>query len=254
MVFVALMVSKSIRNLLIYFKSVASTFGNVRGSTPKPGAISLAHHGVLFLDELPEFSRSVLEAMREPLENHRVDISRVNGQVTYPAKFLLVAAMNPTPSGFFPDDPYGRCKDTPDQIARYQKKVSGPLLDRIDLHLEVPAVDIDALQAKSNPQNETSETVRQRVEKLHLKQIARQGCLNGDLTPKQIQQHVPVDQQGQVLLKNAVERMGISARSYHRILRVARTLADMSDSLDVHQNHLAEALSYRSFDRHSRSF
>lgn len=224
------------------------------GSTPKPGAISLAHHGVLFLDELPEFSRSVLEAMREPLENHRVDISRVNGQVTYPAKFLLVAAMNPTPSGFFPDDPYGRCKDTPDQIARYQKKVSGPLLDRIDLHLEVPAVDIDALQAKSNPQNETSETVRQRVEKLHLKQIARQGCLNGDLTPKQIQEHVPVDQQGQVLLKNAVERMGISARSYHRILRVARTLADMSDSLDVHQNHLAEALSYRSFDRHSRSF
>lgn len=223
------------------------------GSTPKPGAISLAHHGVLFLDELPEFSRSVLEALREPLENHRVDISRVNGQVTYPAKFLLVAAMNPTPSGFFPDDPYGRCKDTPDQIARYQKKVSGPLLDRIDLHLEVPAVDIDALQAKADPQSESSERVRQRVEKLHLKQMERQGCLNGDLTPKQIQRYVPIDQPGQALLKNAVERMGISARSYHRILRVARTLADMSGSSEVEQSHLAEALGYRSFDRQSRA-
>lgn len=148
---------------------------------------------------------------------------------------------------------FDSCKDTPDQIARYQKKVSGPLLDRIDLHLEVPAVDIDALQAKSNPQNETSDMVRQRVEKLHHMQMARQGCLNGDLSPKQIQEYVPIDQQGLVLLKNAVERMGISARSYHRILRVARTLADMSDSSDVLQTHLAEALSYRSFDRHSRS-
>ncbi|MDX1351850.1 MAG: YifB family Mg chelatase-like AAA ATPase, partial [Thiomicrorhabdus sp.] len=142
--------------------SAASMVGG--GSNPKPGALSLAHHGVLFLDELPEFNRAVLEALREPLETKSVNISRVNQHVNYPANSLLITAMNPSPSGFFPDDPLGRCKDTPDQILRYQKKISGPLLDRIDLHIEVPAVDIMDLQNSSQPNNEEpSVKVRERV-------------------------------------------------------------------------------------------
>ncbi len=232
--------------------SSASMVGG--GTIPKPGAISLAHHGVLFLDELPEFSRGVLEALREPLENHHVEISRVNHHIRYPSKFLLVAAMNPTPSGYFPDDPYGRCKDTPEQILRYQKKISGPLLDRIDLHIEIPPVDIDSLQHKRDQGSEDSRTIRGRVTRLHALQYERQGCLNGDLTPVQIQQLITIDDSGNRLLKNAVERMGISARSYHRILRVARSLADMAGSEQVESVHLAEALAYRSFDRNLGSF
>ncbi|MDG6778953.1 YifB family Mg chelatase-like AAA ATPase [Thiomicrorhabdus sp. zzn3] len=220
------------------------------GSVPKPGAISLAHHGVLFLDELPEFSRNVLEALREPLETRRVEISRVSQQASYPANFLLVAAMNPTPSGYFPDDPHGRCKDSPDQIARYQRKVSGPLLDRIDLHLEIPPVDFDSLQTNvSSTHEETSEQIRERVTRLHDMQRRRQGCLNSELTSVQIKEHIEIDQQGSQLLKNAIEKMGISARSYHRILRIARTLADMEGNDDVKVPHLAEAIGYRSFDR-----
>jgi len=219
------------------------------GSIPKPGAITLAHNGVLFLDELPEFTRPVLEALREPLETHQVEVSRVQQQVTFPAKFLLVAAMNPSPSGYFPDDPFGRCTDTPDQISRYQQKISGPLLDRIDLHLEVPPVDIEALQQVNDPQSESSSVVRQRVEAVRNRQFSRQGCLNSELTPNQIASLIPLDEMSQTILRNAVEKMGISARSYHRILRVARTLADMSQSEQVEAMHIAEALSYRSLDR-----
>lgn len=219
------------------------------GSVPKPGAISLAHNGVLFLDELPEFSRPVLEALREPLETHQVEVSRVQQQVTFPAKFLLIAAMNPSPSGFFSDDSFGRCTDTPDQIARYQQKISGPLLDRIDLHLEVPPVDIEALQQIKDPHAETSATVRERVAVLRKKQLQRQGCLNSELTSQQILEQVALDEMSQTILKNAVEKMGISARSYHRILRVARTLADMAQVEHVEAMHIAEALGYRSLDR-----
>ena len=219
------------------------------GSIPKPGAISLAHNGVLFLDELPEFTRPVLEALREPLETHQVEVTRIQQQVTFPAKFLLVAAMNPSPSGYFPDDAFGRCTDTPDQIARYQQKISGPLLDRIDLHLQVPPVDIESLQQVKDPNAENSAVVRNRVEAIRALQLQRQGCLNSELTPSQISDLIPLDEMSQVILKNAVEKMGISARSYHRILRVARTLADMQQSEKVAAAHIAEALGYRSFDR-----
>lgn len=222
------------------------------GSVPRPGAISLAHHGVLFLDELPEFSRPVLEALREPLENRQVVVSRVNGQVIFPAKFLLVAAMNPSPSGYFPDDPLGRCKDTPDQINRYQRKISGPLLDRIDLHLEIPPVDIQALQKAPAASGDTSQTVRARVTRLHARQLARQGCLNSELTPVQLQQWVALEPAATALLGKAAEKMGISARSYHRILRVARTLADMADETQVKVAHIAEAIGYSGFDRQGR--
>ena len=218
------------------------------GSIPKPGAISLAHNGLLFLDELPEFTRNVLEALREPLESKRVEISRVNQQVSFPANCLLVAAMNPSPSGFFPDDPLGRCKDTPDQIHRYQKKISGPLIDRIDLHLEVPAVDLSDLQGEG-VLGESSAQVRARVVNVRAFQLKRQGCLNCDLTPKDLKQYVVLDELSLAILDKAVNQLGISARGYHRILRIARTLADMERSSDVGSHHIAEALSYRTLDR-----
>lgn len=227
--------------------SSASMVGG--GSVPRPGAISLAHHGVLFLDELPEFARPVLEALREPLENRQVAVSRVNGQIIFPAKFLLVAAMNPSPSGYFPDDPLGRCKDTPDQISRYLRKISGPLLDRIDLHLEIPPVDIQALQREPSHRGESSAQVRERVARMHALQFARQGCLNSELSPAELQQLAVLDEPSKDLLSKASEKMGISARSYHRILRVARTLADMSGDDAVKVEHLAEAIGYRGFDR-----
>lgn len=218
------------------------------GSIPKPGAISLAHNGLLFLDELPEFTRNVLEALREPLESKRVEISRVNQQVSFPANCLLVAAMNPSPSGFFPDDPLGRCKDTPDQIHRYQKKISGPLIDRIDLHLEVPAVDLSDLQGEG-VLGESSAQVRARVVDVRALQLKRQGCLNCDLTPKDLKQYVVLDELSLAILDKAVNQLGISARGYHRILRIARTLADMERRTDVGSQHIAEALGYRTLDR-----
>ncbi len=218
------------------------------GSIPRPGAISLAHNGLLFLDELPEFTRNVLEALREPLESKRVEISRVNQQVSFPANCLLVAAMNPSPSGFFPDDSLGRCKDTPDQIHRYQKKISGPLIDRIDLHLEVPAVDLSDLQGEG-VLGESSAQVRARVVDVRAFQLKRQGCLNCDLTPKELKEHVVLDELSLVILDKAVNQLGISARGYHRILRIARTLADMERLADVGSQHIAEALGYRSLDR-----
>lgn len=215
------------------------------GSTPKPGAISLAHNGVLFLDELPEFNRPVLEALREPLENRQVEISRVRQQVTFPASFQLVVALNPSPSGFFPDDPKGRCKDTPTEITRYLKKISGPLLDRIDCHLEVPAVEVSALQNPLNGEEEleTSLQVRQRVTFCHQRQLERQGCLNAFLDNKHLQSLV-LDEASIGLLKTATEELGLSARAYYRTLKLALTLADM-DNQKLAVAHVAEALSYR---------
>ncbi len=216
---------------------------------PKPGAISLAHQGVIFLDELPEFSRTALEALREPLENKEIQISRVNSHITYPANPLFVCALNPSPSGFFPDDPHGRCKDTPDQIQRYLKKISGPLLDRIDLQIEVPPVEIADLQAtKPDPTAEHSAQVRLRIEQCRQRQLARQGCLNGHLSAKQLQQQIQLTPLMKQLMQNAIERLGLSARAYHAILRITLTLADMQQTTP-NETHLAEAIGYRTLDR-----
>lgn len=227
--------------------SAASIVGG--GTNPKPGALSLAHNGVLFLDELPEFNRNVLEALREPLETKQVNISRVNQHVTYPANNLLVTAMNPSPSGYFADDPHGRCKDTPEQINRYLKKISGPLMDRIDLHLEVPAVDIKDLRNKAINNEEKSAQVRARVAAVRLLQLNRQGCFNSQLKNRELEQACKLDETAEQLIDKAVENLGLSARSYHRVLRVSRTIADMQNSTKVEANHLAEALSYRSLQK-----
>ncbi|BBP44885.1 ATP-dependent protease [Thiosulfatimonas sediminis] len=222
--------------------SAAAVIGG--GKFPKPGAISLANHGVLFLDELPEFNRDVLEALREPLETGRVDIARVQQQVSYPAQVQLIAAFNPTPSGYFPDDPLGRCKDTPAQISRYLKKLSGPLLDRIDCHLEVPAVNIESLQS-ARPDGESSAQIRARVTVNQQRQFARQACLNAHLSNRQLNKLVKLDASTQDLLAQSIKRFGLSARSYYRILRLALTIADMAGCDGVKIEHLAEALSYR---------
>lgn len=215
------------------------------GSTPKPGALSLAHNGVLFLDELPEFNRAVLEALREPLETKSVNISRVNQHVSYPANSLLITAMNPSPSGFFADDPLGRCKDTPDQIIRYQKKISGPLMDRIDVHIEVPAVDIVDLQNHSQTQEETSAVVKQRVTEVRAFQLERQGCFNSELSSNELNELAKLDTVEQAFMEKAVTGLGLSARGYHRVLRLSRTIADMQADNQIKIEHLAEALSYR---------
>ncbi len=227
--------------------SAASIVGG--GTNPKPGALSLAHRGVLFLDELPEFNRAVLEALREPLETKQVNISRVNQHVSYPANHLLVAAMNPSPSGYFPDDPMGRCRDTPDQIIRYQKKISGPLMDRIDLHIEIPAVDIKDLRSKSTASEEASAVVRDRVSRVRQQQLERQGCFNAALNINDLEALCLLDELGERLIDKAVKDLGLSARSYHRILRVARTIADMDGSDSIEAKHLAESLSYRAMSK-----
>lgn len=232
--------------------TAASMVGGGSGSQPKPGAISMAHHSILFLDELPEFSRSVLEALREPLETGHVEITRVNQKIRFPANVQLICAMNPSPSGFFADDEQGRCQDTPEQIQKYLRKISGPLLDRIDCHLEVPAVNFEALSAQPTQTAETSAMVRERVIHCQRRQMERQGCLNAHLTVKQLESLVALDTAAQALLKQAVDRLGLSARGYHRLLRVSRTLADMANQTDVSVQNLAEAISYRSIDVASR--
>ena len=216
------------------------------GSNPRPGEISLAHHGVLFLDELPEFDRSVLEVLREPLESGRITISRAARQADFPAEFQLIAAMNPCPCGYFGHF-NNKCRCTPDAIRRYRSKISGPLLDRIDIQIEVPAVpQLDLVKATPG---ESSIQIRARAEAAYTQQIKRQGKPNAKLEVKQIDTLCAPDEAGAELLKQAIARMGLSARAYHRILKVARTIADLEQASDIKTNHIAEAIQYRRMDK-----
>ncbi len=220
------------------------------GSNPKPGEISLAHNGILFLDELPEFKRSVLEVLRQPLEDRVVTISRAKISVDYPSSFMLIASMNPSPSGDFFQP--GESSDSEFAVRRYLAKISGPLLDRIDLHIEVTPVPFDELRNREN--GEGSKSIRERVVKARNIQTKRyenekEIYSNSQLSPKLQKKHCEIDSAGEALLKNAVERLGFSARSYARILKVARTIADLDASENIATHHLAEAIQYRSLDR-----
>jgi magnesium chelatase family protein len=223
--------------------SSASLVGG--GNLPRPGEISLAHHGVLFLDELPEFDRDVLEALREPLETGRVSISRAARQAVFPARFQLVAAMNPCPCGHC-GDRSGRCRCTPERIARYRGRISGPLADRIDIKLEVPAPREAELLAPV--QGESSNEIRERVGRARRLQIERQGKPNALLGTKEIDRYCATDREGDQLLRHALARLLLSARGYHRVLRVARTVADIGARAEIGAEHIAEAIQYRRLD------
>jgi magnesium chelatase family protein len=212
------------------------------GGIPRPGEISLAHHGVLFLDELPEFDRKVLEVLREPLESGHITISRAARQADFPASFQLLAAMNPCPCGYL-GHYNNKCRCTPDQVSRYRAKISGPLLDRIDLLIEVPALKEDELTAVSNAEN--SATIRARVEKARDMQLKRQAKANFALGSLEIEAYCQADEAGLTLLKTAISRLNLSARAYHRILKVARTIADLAGDDAIKTTHIAEAVQYR---------
>jgi magnesium chelatase family protein len=218
------------------------------GSNPRPGEISLAHNGVLFLDELPEFDRKVLEVLREPMEAGTITISRAARRVDFPARFQLIAAMNPCPCGYL-GDPSGRCRCTADQVQRYRQRISGPLLDRIDMHIEVPRIGHEMLRDGGPGGEETSATIRARVAAARQRALDRSGVPNGALTPQQIKRVCRLDTPGQNLLEQAIQRLGLSHRAYHRILKVARTIADVAGSADILPPHVGEAISYRRLDR-----
>ncbi len=237
------------------FRSPHHTISDVAlvggGSYPQPGEISLAHNGVLFLDELPEFKRTVLEVMRQPLEDREVNISRARFSVTYPASFMLVASMNPSPSGYF-NDGDSRMTSSPAEMQRYLSKISGPLLDRIDIHVEVNPVPFDKLSDERR--GEPSKVIRQRVIKARHIQTKRfenhdKIHYNAQMNSKEIRQYCRLDETSLQLLKNAMEKLNLSARAYDRILKVARTIADLEAEEHIQSNHIAEAIQYRSLDR-----
>ena len=218
------------------------------GAYPRPGEVSLSHHGVLFLDELPEFRRNVVEALRQPLEDHAVTITRAQIAIAYPADFTLVAAMNPCPCGYL-SDARRTCTCSPAAIRRYRARVSGPLLDRIDIHIEVPALAYDDLANKQS--GEDSAQIRQRVNAARQRQLDRfagELFCNAQMSTRHIRRHCSLDDAGQALLEKAMARLGLSARAYDRILKVARTIADLADA-PIQSQHLAEAIQYRALDR-----
>lgn len=214
------------------------------GSRPRPGEISLAHHGVLFLDELPEFQRPVLEALREPLESGTVTISRAAQQAEFPAHFQLIAAMNPCPCGYH-GHPQKPCHCTPTQIYRYRSKISGPILDRIDLHIEVHGVKKDDLEKSDHSAGEPTETICKEVTNARQFQLERQGTLNAHLPTADIGKYCSPDEAGAERLKNAMQRFSLSARAYHRILKIARTIADLYQIADISEEHIKTAIQYR---------
>ena len=220
------------------------------GQIPKPGEVSLAHHGVLFLDELPEFKKNVLEVMRQPLEDGRVTISRATMSLTFPARFMLVAAMNPCPCGYF-SDPVKECTCSPTQIQRYRAHISGPLLDRIDLHVEVPAVKYKELGTETS--GEPSAVIRERVQrarKIMRDRLVQAGLYtNAQMENAHLRQFCQLDRESQKLLETAMERLGLSARAYTRIIKLARTIADLEGARDIALHHISEAIGYRSLDR-----
>ncbi|WP_299137073.1 YifB family Mg chelatase-like AAA ATPase [uncultured Tenacibaculum sp.] len=237
------------------FRSPHHTISNVAlvggGQYPRPGEISLSHNGVLFLDELPEFKRDVLEVMRQPLEDREVTISRAKFTVTYPSSFMLVASMNPSPSGYF-NDPNAPVTSSPAEMQRYLSKVSGPLLDRIDIHIEVTPVPFDKLS--DDRKGENSKSIRERVTKAREKQSTRFNNFenihyNAQMNVKQIREFCKLSEESKQLLKTAMEKLNLSARAYDRILKVSRTIADLDAANSIDSNHIAEAIQYRSLDR-----
>ena len=221
------------------------------GTWPQPGEISLAHRGVLFLDEFPEFGRRVLEVLRQPLEDKNVTISRAQGSLTFPANFMLIAAMNPCPCGYF-GDPVKTCTCSAATITRYQKRLSGPILDRIDIQVTVPRVEFEKLT--SDRLGEPSQEVRKRVEKARKIQRDRltgsDRSTNGDLIPREIREFCPLDQESQNLMRSALQQLRLSARAYHRVLKLSRTIADLAGEKDIKAGHLAEALQYQPRNEH----
>jgi magnesium chelatase family protein len=218
------------------------------GSNPKPGEISLAHNGTLFLDELPEFDRKVLEVLREPLETGHITISRANRQADFPARFQLIAAMNPCPCGYL-GDASGRCHCTSEQVMRYRSRVSGPLLDRIDMHLEVPRISHEVLRKGSPNGEESSAQIRERVVAARNIALSRNGKANSALTAKEVKQLCVLSEQSHRILEQAMDKFGLSHRAYHRILKLARTIADLAQSENIETAHLSEAIGYRKLDR-----
>lgn len=220
------------------------------GRIPRPGVISLAHRGVLFLDEMPEFPRNKLDMLRQPIEDRKINIVRSRGNFTYPADFQLVGALNPCPCGYYPDR--NKCKCTPNEIRRYLGRISGPILDRIDICIEAPRVDISDLTEKTKRVNESSRTIKQRVMKareIQEKRFAGTDLrFNSEMSPKDIQKHCKLGIREENYLEEAFCRMELSARAYHKVLRVARTIADIDGSENIQQIHLCEALSYRLTD------
>lgn len=217
---------------------------------PNRGEISLAHYGVLFLDELPEFRRDILELLREPLEDGKITISRVSSTLTYPSKMMLIASMNPCPCGYYGSEDR-KCSCTQDQISKYMNKISGPLLDRIDIHIEVKSVKYDDLSNEAL--EESSIDIKERVNKAREIQINRyknDGIFsNSELTPELIKKYCKLDEESKLLLKNAFESLGLSARAHDRVLKLARTIADLDGKDSINSTHIAEAILYRNLDR-----
>jgi len=215
-----------------------------------PGEISLAHNGVLFLDELPEFKRHALEVLRQPMEDRQVCISRASGSLTFPTSFMLVAAMNPCPCGYR-TDPKRECTCTPPQIKKYVSRISGPMMDRIDLHIQVPAVEYKDLS--SDTVGEPSAVIRERVQQARARQLQRfqttRIFANAAMSSKQIKTHCPLDAASQKIMATAIDKMGMSARAHDRILKVARTIADLAGADALAAEHIAEAIQYRSLDK-----